>query len=450
MIETNDGVGVVDSVSTDASVDTAPIPVATEDQTTTVAESNTPVELESNDEIDVEQEAAVDKVIADAEAEAAKDNSSLAKHLRKVIASKEAEIKNLSSRTLTDSDQEAIELYKGLTSFDNETNTPSARLFAEKLVQKDVKVAYQAGVDIFNQPVPDDPNGWNLGHHYLKANGVDPNRLDEVRAFLQGDQKVSFSQIPEFVPKELGDAYKGLSEKAREYLDFQLESDDQTDRQAAIEHLQNAQYRIDQRTNQEEQQRQTQARTIQEINQEVDAQTVDTFNEFIDTFRATPTFTNAKVSSDPVVDSAYKNVINLAALNLAEPGSVAGKQAIQFFKELGVNVDPAKIQEAITMVTGSIETSVKAGKFNYTSNQAEALKTKAIGLRMLSGLRNSIFAQAVKRMAEVQKGASEEESNTVMNNAGLPTFNSSQSIENGQQKMSTQDIVKALAEKARS
>jgi hypothetical protein len=362
------------------------------------------------------------------------------KHLRTLVEKQKAELKKLSSQAPTDLDKEAAELYRGLTSFDLERNQPSAKPFAEKLVQKDPSLAYQAGVDILSQSVPGDEKGWTFGHHYLNNLGIDPNRLEEAKAFLEGkvESKVSYTETPQFVPKEFQDAYKSLSERAREYLDFQLDSDDADEKKAGLEHLQLKQFQIDQRKAQEQTQQQAQQTLSREIETEVVKDTLGTFNQFVEQFRESPTYKNVSMSANPTVDAAYKEAINLMVVNLAEPDTVAGQQAANLFKSLGVAVDSAKISELIGIVNGSIETSVRAGKQNYLPAKANADTQKTQALTRLSALRNSIWTQAIAKITAGQKDAAQE-----LGDGGMPNFGGSQQIDSGEKKMSTLDWINA-------
>lgn len=433
-MEENNGVGVTDSVSTDAPTEAVQSPVTEEVQTVDAGTQEVPTEpiaAESIDEINLAEGAD--------EAEAAsieKLEPSLAKHLRKVIASKEAEIKRLSSQP-QEINQEAVDLYNGLTSFDNERGVPSTKPFAEKLVAKDPTLAYQTVADIANMEVPGDENGWTFGHHFLKANGIDPTRLDDVRSFLEGNQPQMYQEIPEYVPAEYHEAFKNYSPQVRENLEYQLADPDQ--RQAALELLQDRQWRIDQRKEQERSQVETQARVAREVQTEIETGTVQTYSKFVDDFTTTPTYTNATVSGNPTVDGAIKFSLNQTLLNLAEPDSVAGKQALGYFQTLGINIPLKEIQEQIGMINGAIETSVKAEKGGHSVHKSQADAIKAAALGRLSGLRNQIFAQAIKKMAGEQ-----QQNATQLNNAGLPNFGDSTPI-NTSQKESTLDYIKRVA-----
>jgi ribosomal protein L21 len=91
MIE-NEGVGVTDSVSADNSEETALNPVSDDVQTVDAGETVN-VEAESNDVgLDDAEQVEIDSVLAEAEAEAAKTNTPLVKHLRKVVETQKAEL----------------------------------------------------------------------------------------------------------------------------------------------------------------------------------------------------------------------------------------------------------------------------------------------------------------------------------------------------------------------
>jgi hypothetical protein len=132
------------------------------------------------------------------------------------------------------------------------------------------------------------------------------------------------------------------------------------------------------------------------------------------------------------VDKVIKSSINQQMLNLAEPNSVAGQQALRLFKELGVEINLKEIEQYLGIINGSIETSVKAGKGGYQANKAQADAQKAMAVQRLSGIRNSIFTQALKKLAGSQMAASQAQGETLKNNAGLPTFGESSQVEQGQ------------------
>lgn len=429
-MEEQTGAGVTDSVSTDTPIEAAQIPATEEFQTVDADQAATEVEatVESSDVAEED----VEKVLAESEAE---DGTPLIKRLR-------ATIRDLQKRPTSEPqeiDREAVELYQGLTSFDNEKGVPSARPFAEKLIAKDPTLAYQAIVDIATQIVPGDENGWTFGHHFLKANGIDPARLDDVRQFLEGGQKITYQDIPEYVPPEYHDAFKSYSQAVRESLEYQL--DDPDTKQAALEVLADRQWKLDQNKAQEQAQVESQSKLAREIETEVETDTIQTFSKFIEDFYQSPTFTNVQVSADPVVDKVVKSSINQLMLNLSEPESVAGKQALSLLKEVGVNVNLPEIEQCLGIINGSIETSIKAAKGGYGANKAQADAAKQAALVRLSGIRNSIFSQALKKLASGQQQASEASN---VNNAGLPNFGQSSQIDTGQ-KTDTLNWIKQRA-----
>ncbi len=430
MIDETTGVGVTDSVSTDAQPEPVLSPVTDESQTVN-ADATEEVVVESSDAAEPEEP---ETVLAETEAD---DGTPLVKRLRNVI-------KSLQSKASEpqETNKEAEELYQGLTSFDNEKGVPSARPFAEKLAAKDPKLAYQAGVDIFGLQVPGDANGWTFGHHYLKANGIDPTRLDEVKSFLEGGQKLSYQEVPEYVPPEYHEAFKSLSQGVRESLEYQLDDPDQ--KQAALEVLGDRQWRLDQQKAKVESEQAAQVQLNQQIQADIETETVQTFTKFVEDFEKSPTFTNVQVSADPTVDKVIKSSINQQMLNLSEPNSVAGQQSLRLFKELGVQINLQEIEQYLGIINGSTETSVQAGKTGYLANKAQAVAQRTMALQRLSGIRNSIFTQALKKLAQGQQAVSEQQGETLQANAGLPNFGDSQQV--GQaQKMSTLDWIKSRA-----
>ena len=134
-------------------------------------------------------------------------------------------------------------------------------------------------------------------------------------------------------------------------------------------------------------------------------------------------------------------------LQLSEPDSVLGQQAYKYFETLGVKVNPKEIKDVIDMVSGSIETAVKADKGGYSEPKAHALGMKRDALMRMQGLRNKIFAEAVTKLGAQQKQVAEGQAQTIQRNAGMPILSGSPE---GQQQgaSSSLDLIKSLVQKA--
>lgn len=446
MDDLNIGEGAGSPVSADTPIDSAPIPESS-DVSTAVADS-APAESGS-DEITFDDDvvADVEKIAAEAEAEAQKSQTSPVAHLRKVITSLKQEIKGASNRTpeYSDNDKLAIDLYKDLNAFDVEAGRPTSRPFAEKIAQKGAKFAEQVGWDLYTQVI-DPATKETVGHRLLAKMGLDPNRLDDLRKFSRGEVQFD-GAVPTDVPPELGEAFKSLHKVDAETTLYNLVNGDEDEKTAALERLRDRQSNID-RTNADKAAERTQAEaTRQEIETRSDADELSTFNTFTDSFKKTPTYTTAVVSGNPQLDEGIKSVVSMAILGAAYSGTVFGDQSMQFFQSLGVNVDAGQIQELVAPVSSSIRTAIMAEKGGYMDAKTNALSLKQDSLDRLSGIRNRVFTDTMVKLAGFMKAISEGNGNIFEANGGVPTLNGNTPAQNGTVKISTLDLINQMAAK---
>lgn len=436
--------------SSDVSVPETPATIGTE--TTETVEAVETEKLSATDatsEVD-EETAQLDEEINKQLAEKPEDVDDL-KFFRTLVRNKEKEVRALKNQKpeYSESDRLAIDFYNDLTAFDVEQGVPSSKKFAERLVQKDKDLAIQAAWDLLSQPVDD--SGYTVGHKALEKMGLDPMRLDELRKFSRGELKgdhFGIVAVPEFVPPELTDAYKAMSQPLREDLDWRLESDDPLQKQAAIEALQDKQAKLEYMQSKEKSERESTMRTQAEIEQSVNRDVIETFNTFTESFQETPTYTAATVSGNPAFDGAVKEIVSMAILNLNEPESVTGKQALRFFNSLGLTLDAKEVSTVVDSVIGNIEAAVKAEKGNYQTAKTDALDRKQQALSRATGVRNRIFVEAMNKLAGKLKDVSEQNGDALEKNGGMPAITGSgSSMSNGQQKLSTLEIIKQMAAK---
>jgi len=395
---------------------------------------------------DVELDAEIDKQVA----EKPEDVDDL-KHFRQLLRNKEKQVRELSKKTpeYSDTDREAIDLYNGLFAFDTAQGVPTSKDFAQKLVAKDKDLALNASWDIATQQL--DESGLTVGHLLLQKMGLDPYRLEELREFSQGKIKgdaYGMVEVPEFVPQEVAGAYKLLSQPMRDNVDFMLESGDPVQKQSALETLQDKQSTLEFKELKQRQEHESVQRTQMEITQAVDSHVTQTFTDFTNGFKDTPTYKTATISGNPQFDSGVKGVVSLAILGLSEPDSVMGKQSQQFFQELGVNVNPTEVSTLVNSVIQDIEAAEKAGKGNFTTAKTEALKRKEQSMMRATGVRNRIFAETMTKLAATMKAVSEGNGQKLDANGGMPSLAGNGASTNGAQaKVSTLDLIKTMTAK---
>lgn len=427
-------------------------PISTE--TATIEPVSNPVEVaETPDtpkeefQFDDEILAETEQIVAEAQAEAERTQTPLEKHLRKVISSKVFESRK--TPELGTTEQEAIDLYRSLNAFDNETGRPTARAFAQKLVEKDVSLATEAGWDILNQAI--DANGLTIGHTLLERMGLDPYRLEELRQFSRGELKgteYGIVDIPNVVPQELADAYKSLSDINRGDVDIYLESGDERMKQAGLEILRNKQETMDFAKMREEATQQQQQAMHREVNVQIEKEERDTFTQMIESFKETPTYKTATISGIPEVDSSIKDTIAMSVLQLGDLNSISGQQALKFFENWGVQINPQEINALIDEISGNIQAAVKAEKGNYHSAKTEAVARKEDAVRRASAKRNAIFAQTYAAMANKFKATSEAHGQVLDQNGGMPVINGTAPTQGQPSKLSTLEIIQQMSRTA--
>jgi len=428
-IGTDDTATVVDAVSDDKLS-------ATDDTTTNVTEID-----EETTEIDAD----IDKQLA----EKPQDQEDLA-YFRGLLRAKEKEARELRNRQpeYGETEQLAIDLYKGLTSFDNETGRPTAKAFAQKLVERDPALATEASWDLLNQQV--DANGMTIGHQLLERMGLNPYRLEELRQFSKGEikgEQYGITAIPETVPQEFADAYKALSRINRDDVDIYLEGDDEQ-KAAGLEILRNKQDKLDFDRMRTEQTR-TQTESLQrEINTQIEKEETETFTNLLESFKDTPTYTAATVSGNPEMDAGIKNIVSMAILGLGYPDSVFGQQATKFFEGLGVQVNPQELSTLVNEISGNIQSAVKAEKGNFLPAKAEAVARRDDAVRRASAKRNAIFAQAISKMAGSMKQISETNGTVLEANGGMPRLEGNGAPQPQGEKLSTLEIIKQMSQPA--
>lgn len=437
---------VAESVVPDAPiVEEAPI---AEPASNPAAEEATPIEAPKEEfqfDEDILQE--TEQVVAEAQAEAERTQSSLEKHLRKVISSKILESRK--PVEYGETEKQAVDWYNSLHSFDNDTGQPTARAFAQKLVEKDVALAKQVGWDILTQPIDD--NGMTVGHEMLSRMGLDPYKMEEYRQLTRGEiqgSRFGIVEVPQTVPPDLAEAYKALSDINRGDVDIYLDSYDESQKQAGLEILRNKQDTMNFQRMREETDKANQEKFVAEVNSQIEKEERETFTQLVESFKDTPTYSTATVSGIPEIDASIKNTISMAILQLADTDTVSGQQALKFFEEWGVQVNPQEISGLINEISGNIQTVVKADKGNYQVAKQEAHARKEDAVRRAGAKRNQIFAQTLTAMANKFKANSEGRTATLESNAGIFNVTGSAPTDNSAPKRSTIEIIQEMSRAA--
>lgn len=428
------------AVGTESTTDVAETVNQLSDAESTVSTSESTIDESS--EQSSEESPDLLKQLEEASVETTSDDNTI-KHLRKLIKTRLDNVRPEQSESSED-DKYAIELYKGLTAFDNVSMKTTAEPFARTLVNKDPQLAMDAAEAILMQARPGDANGWTNAHYFLQNIGIDPTRLDEVYQYLKGEIEApaSMAVTPTSVPAEFQDAFKSYSPEVRATIEYQLDLDE-GERRVALELLADRQYVLN-RNAAEERGRQEFAQVQeQEIATAITSETTNVFSDFIDKLAETPTYKSVQLSANPLVDNAIKQAVNTMIINLAEPDTVVGRQALSYFKGLGVEINSSQISEYIGMINGAIETSIRAGKANATAAKSRADSDRNNGLQRLQGFRNNIFAKSIQKIAELQSGAGQ-----TMPTGGMPTFNGTPTSNGAQGKPTTLELIENLTRQA--
>jgi hypothetical protein len=324
----------------------------------------------------------------------ATDDTPLVRRLRGVLRNK------LEPQALGEREQEALQVMESLFGFDPDAGAPTAKAFAEYLAKKDLTVANQAYRDLANIPVNDE--GWTIGHQFLKDIGLDPYKLEELRQFSRGEiQSQAVVNMPEYVPQEYAEAYKGLNEILRADIDIYLNSSDERQRSTALELLRDKQQSINFRAQQEQQAVEAQNTLNTSIRADVDNTLATTYQGLLDAVKTNPAYTNVVVSSNPQADTFIKDSI-IAQINaVGDPNRILASQAVAAFKAQGIEIDTAKVSDLMRTIEVNTEIAVKAEKLGKIQNKdysvqiQEAKRKAADATTRALGLANKYFSQSL-------------------------------------------------------
>lgn len=138
----------------------------------------------------------------------------------------------------------------------------------------------------------------------------------------------------------------------------------------------------------------------------------------------------------------------MSILQLGDLSSISGQQALKFFENWGVRIDPKEITTLIDEISGNIQSAVKAEKGNYQSARVEAVARKEEAIKRANAKRNAIFAQTYTAIANKFKATSEAQSQVIGQNGGMPVINGQPQTTTGEPKLSTLEMIQQMSRTA--
>lgn len=373
-------------------------------------------EAELSDDLQSEMESVI---------EANPNDSELIKKLRTLVKTKYEDYSSRVQPELTPQQKDALDLVNGLFEFDTETGTPTTRNFAQKIAQKDVNLAAQAFDDLAMVPI--DSNGFTIGHKFLEKIGLDPYKIEELRQFSRGEinpTDYGIVAVHEGVPKELAEAYKSLDPVTRTDVDLYLDSENESQKMAAMRTLRNQQAVIDNDRYRQESEYRQQAQFNNEVMSSVEGDLQTTYSGVLNSLKTNPAYTNVTISSDKNVDAMVKDSV-IAQLNaLGDPRSVLAQQAVATLESQGVKVDVPKIEQLMNTIESSAKIAISAEKMgklqgrDYSTQIQDALARKSAAVSSLIAIGNKYFSQVLANLTKTK-------TNTPSPKGGIPSLKGS-------------------------
>lgn len=384
----------VESISNSGVETTQPEVLETESQAEATTE--TPVPTEDTD-LAADFEAAIKEQPNDTE---------LIKRLRNLAKTKYEDYQTRVQQPTIDSRaQEQQELVQELYGFDMERGVPTTQGFAQKLAAKDIGLAQQTFMDLGTIEVADEGiQGYTLGHRYLESIGLDPFKIEELRAFSRGEingEKFGVVESPDFIPTEYAAAYKQLPEVLRTDIDIYLTGQNPDQRAAALQLLQDKQSVISQAAATQENFRTAEMNFNNEVSTTVAAELDTAYKGLLGAVKQNPAYTGVKVSSNPHVDSTVKDSIISQINALGDPRSILAQQAVETFRTLGVQVDMPKVEKLLGDIESNTQIAVKAEKLgklqnrDYSTHVQEALGRRSAAISQTIALANKYFSDTL-------------------------------------------------------
>lgn len=333
------------------------------------------------------------------------DDTPLVKKLRGLLKESKKSLKEYETRVSEKSTSE--EFLEGLFGFDADRGVPSSQIFAQKLVEKDQSTAIQALMDLSSQQIRED--GWTIGHEFLTRIGLDPYKIEELQKYSKGEL-AEFSapaEIPEVVPPEYREAFKGLSEVNREDIEVYLNGTD-LQKQSALQILRNEQYRLDSEKQSQvalaEQNRQYEETVFAEAAQKLD----EAYLGLLENVKKNPAYEQITISANPEMDAMVKGSIIAQITALGDPNRLISRQAADMFKSQGIQVNLDEISSLMKAVEDNTVIAVKAEKAqirdkkDYKLQINEALQRRTNATVKLLSIANRVFAQTLSKYRPTQ------------------------------------------------
>lgn len=259
----------------------------------------------------------------------------------------------------------ALELENLLYGFDPKTGKADPTAFTAKVLADDPNYALSIMNSFGSQTLS---NGDTIFDAWLKANDLDPSKLDELKSISKGETTTVFSldeaaqTTLSVIPPELHEVYKSLSKAGRENIDGLVNPEYATDddRKEAISRLNDRQSKLDRESETQQEK--------QKAEQDYQKEVVETYNTVANTSFETlsnsldesDVFTNIKTSANELEDFNTKQGVKVQMLHLADVDTPLGKAAVKYFERLGVTPDVAKIKSLISELDASNQTFVMA------------------------------------------------------------------------------------------
>lgn len=336
--------------------------------------------------------------------------------LKERVDQYESEAPGQGEEALSETDREGLEMVRDLYGYDVEKDQPTTAGFINKLAAKDHNLVGQLLADAITVQIPgSEIQNWTYGHELLQNMGLDPMKFPDLVRFSRGEidgSAFGITEVPEYVPHEYHEAYKQLNPVNRTDVDIYLRGDDQAQKAAGLQLLQdkNKLLEVDRMAQQREQQ--DRATFTSQVMEAVDTQVETTLDTLLSTVETNKAFVDVKVHADPNMDALVKNTIinQIAAVANADP--VISKRALNSFKQLGVEVNEGQVGALMKAIRDNTEIAVRAerkAKANGQTSSAQAEEAKARVVTAVGkavGLANRVASEALKKYspANVVKG----------------------------------------------
>lgn len=318
------------------------------------------------------------------------------------------EQQNNTPAELGEREQRAIGLYDSLFDFDPKSGIPVTEKFSNGLVEIGIGLASQVGFDLMAKPfvMEDRPEGWTVGHEYLKNIGLDPNKYQLLREVSEGKanlREMGVVEIPDYVPASYTDAYKTLPHALRVDVDNYLSNTSNDIRSIGLQVLQ------DRHTNMQNETSRQQSRIEQEnaLNQEVIGTAAklmeDSFTTILDSLKENPVYTSIKVSSEELIDSTFKDSLISQINALGDDNSILASRAMTNLAKYGVEVDRGQVKNLLTSIEKNANIIAKAErlqesnpKVDYNPQIENAKRNLGDAQLKATALGNKYFTTALK------------------------------------------------------